>query len=183
MRGPEGRHSREAGQTGAVGRCGGWKRRFMSTYAVAVSALTVACGGDDSPTASEEDGPPDRTAASIELLTDSVRPMGILGGTFRARARGRNAAGEITTGRLVTWSTSTPEILEVTPEGEVTSLSEGEGRVIARLDGVDAVMRVPVREVARLEWKASLGGQGTPSPMIGPEGTVYAVGLGEFDWF
>jgi len=104
--------------------------------------------------------------------------MGMLGVTFTARARGRNAAGESIPSKQETWSTDTPEVLEVTPEGDVTSLNEGEGRVIARLDGVEAVIRVPVREVARLEWQASLGAiGGSGAPAVGPGGTVYASGI------
>jgi len=147
----------------------------LITMLIAVHA--AACGGGDSSTAPEEEGP-DFTAASIELLTDEVRPMGMLGVAFRARARGRNAAGEIIPLKLPAWSTDTPEILEVTPEGEVTSLSEGEGRVIARMDGIEAVMRLPVREVARLEWQRTLGGFGQASPAVGPDGTVYVPAFG-----
>jgi len=103
--------------------------------------------------------------------------MGMLGVTFRARARGRNAADEVIPGSAgeIVWSTDTPDILDVTPEGDVTSVGEGQGRVIARLAGAEATMRVPVREVARLAWQASLGGfVGVNGPTVGPEGTVYA---------
>jgi len=154
-------------------------RRSAFAWILLIVSLAVGCGGSDSTTAppeEETEDQPDRIATSIELLTDSVRPMGMLGMTFQARARGRNAAGEVIPSKQETWSTDTPEILEVTPEGNVTSLIEGAGRVIARLDGVEAMIRVPVGEVARLEWQDSLGEIAQFSPTIGLDGTVYVTG-------
>jgi len=158
------------------------------SWTLFISTLVAACGGSESTTGSAPDGdteaPPDRTVASIEFLTDSVRPMGMLGVTFQVRARGLNAAGEIIlqSFQQVVWSTDTPEIVEVTSEGEVTSLSEGEGRVIARLGGLEASIRVPVREVARLAWQRRLEGYvgGQRAPTIAPDGTVYASSQAHF---
>jgi len=147
----------------------------------------AACGGSDSamgPPPEEEDVGigTDRSVASIELLTDSVRPVGMLGVRFMAGARGRNAAGDVVPFSFgdVVWSTDTPDVLEVTGEGamsgraSVTSLSEGDGRVIARLGGMEAVIRVPVREVARLSWQRRLDAfVVNEAPTVGPDGTVY----------
>jgi len=118
-----------------------------------------------------------------------VRPMGMLGTTFQARARGRNAAGDVIPLSFgdVEWSTDTPDILEVVEEGaiaggaSVTSLREGEGRVIARLGGLESIIQVPVREVARLAWLRRLDGfVSNRAPTIGPDGTIYASSSAQF---
>ena len=118
--------------------------------ALSVSCLLVACGGGNEPT------PPsgsDGTAASVVASADSVRL--IAPGTTALSVQVRSADGTVLT-RAVTWSSSAPNVADVSQAGVVAARTAGTAVITATSDGKSATIHVTSHVVrstrAYREW-------------------------------
>lgn len=110
-------------------------RRAPAGAVIGTLLLLTACGGDGSaPTGSERP----LTPSSSQVATVSVSPETFLltvGDTVRLVAATRDAAGQLLSGRVVSWSSDATAIASVTSAGLVRALSAGLVRITATSEG------------------------------------------------
>ena len=138
-----------------------WRSRVSSSAvaALAAAALLTSCGGGgESPT-----GPTPSTPVVASVAIAALPPGNQLfvGATATLSAVGRDAAGQVVSGRTVTWSSTTPAVATVSASGVVTALTVGSTGIGATIDGISAsttlsVALVPVASVAVTPASASL---------------------------
>ncbi|MBL0938664.1 MAG: Ig-like domain-containing protein [Gemmatimonadaceae bacterium] len=94
--------------------------------------------------------------ASVEAVDPRIVSIGITPrvGSFRLgipKAFGYflrdSVGGEIPSGRVVTWSTNTPSIIQITQLGIATPLALGTARIIATSEGVADTVTLPVTRI------------------------------------
>lgn len=116
------------------------------------SASIVATIGTVSGTASITVTPP--PVAAVSLSPSPVTMLGV-GATTQMTATLRDAAGNILTGRTVTWSAATSAVASVSSSGMVTAVGPGATRITATSEGRFAATDVTV-----------------PQPMQSPFGAI-----------
>lgn len=122
-----------------------------------VAALAVACsggGGADAPT-----GP--TQPASISTVLVSGRSTLEVGATTQMVVVVRDASGTTLSGRVVSWSSSTPGVATVSDGGLVTALTPGSVTITASAEGKSgnisvSISNVPVATVALTPASGSL---------------------------
>lgn len=101
-----------------------------SCLALVLSFVVACSGGDNGPTNPDGPGAP---VASVEVSL--AADMILVGETTNASAVLRNEAGEILTGRTVTWSSSNTTAASVDGSGVVTGEAAGEAEITATSEG------------------------------------------------
>lgn len=114
----------------------GW---FAAPRRLAFIVALVTCGGD-----SATGPPPPPPVNSITLIGRSQLR---LGETSQFSARTLDAAGNVLTGRTVTWETSAPAVATVISTGLVTATGLGQATVTAASEGKSATALVTVTPV------------------------------------
>ena len=99
------------------------------------SAMLVACGGGDSPSAPIVVG-----TITISPATASVAE----GGTTRLTAEVKSTDGKVLTGRKVTWTSTNPATATVSDSGVVTGVAVGATQVTAATEGKSAITAINV---------------------------------------
>ncbi len=134
-----------------TGRAISWVSASPSVASVSSSGLvTTLAAGAATITATSEGAsgntivtvlPIPIASVSVALSSTTVT----IGTTQQATATLRDANGGTLTGRVITWSTTTPAIVAVNASGVVTGLAAGVGTVIANSEGISgsATVNVP----------------------------------------
>lgn len=122
-----------------------------------------------------EGGVPYGGLRSLEILPppgaeDRIRGVGV---AFNLKAVGRDEAGDASAVWGVTWASSDPDILSITPDGALQTHQEGRLTVSAALDGLSASWEVEVVRALRVPVSAELS---TPAPGALWEVPVIVVG-------
>jgi len=109
--------------------------------AVACAAIgsILACGADQDPAAPPSPLP----VASVVVTSPSSTPL-LPEGTRQLTATVYDSTGRALSNRTVTWSTSTPTLLEVSAAGLVTATLPGDGEVSATSEGKSGSLTVGV---------------------------------------
>jgi len=110
-----------------------------------VALLLAACGGDGSASTGSERP---LTPSSSQVATVSVTPETFLltvGDTVRLVAATRDAAGQLLSGRVVSWSSDATVIASVTSAGLVRALSPGLVRISAASEGRTGIASITSR--------------------------------------
>lgn len=109
----------------------------------------------------------------------------LLGDTLRLRAVGISSDGDTLRGRQVAWTTSDPLVIDLTPGGHATALTEGSVTVTATIEGRSAQATV---NAVRLEFESiSAGGFHTCGVTVQGEGWCWGsnwtgeLGVGNAD--
>jgi uncharacterized protein YjdB len=86
--------------------------------------------------------PPPPPVATVTVTPDQATIEE--GDTVRLRATARDAAGNVLTGRTVTWTSSNTNVATVDASGLVTGVRKGRATITATVDGVSGTSRVEV---------------------------------------
>ena len=129
---------------------------LVSALAPGSVQLTATVGGVD--------GTATITVTSVAVASVAVTPASasvVVGGTVQLAATARDAAGNVLTGRTVSWSSATPGVATIDANGLVTAVSAGTSVITATIDGVTAsatitATAVPVASVSVSPGSASL---------------------------
>jgi uncharacterized protein YjdB len=155
----------------SLGRAIAWTSSNENVATVTQSGFTTTRrAGTASITASSVESPSVTCSASVEAVDARITQVVItprVGSLRLGVPRGFGATlldstnSPITTGRIVTWSSGTPTIAQVTQAGIVTGLSLGTARIIATAEGVAdtvalTVTRIPVASVTVTPLQASV---------------------------
>jgi hypothetical protein len=123
----------------------------------------------------QEGGEPYGGLQSLEILPppgaeDRIRGVGV---EFNLRAVGRDEMGDDSAVWGVTWASSDPGVLSVTPDGTLQTHREGRATISAALEGLTASWEVEVVRSLRVPVSAELA---TPAPGAQWEIPVILVG-------
>jgi uncharacterized protein YjdB len=117
---------------------------------LALVVLTSVCGGDSmtGPVPSTPTG-----SVSVSLGAASLT----VGGTTQATATNRDAAGNVLTGRPVTWTSSNPAVATVSASGGVAAVGAGTATITATSEGQTGSAALTVTPVPTASVSVSLG--------------------------
>src|SRR3989454_8417892 len=107
---------------------------MTKTFLLAAAMLMgIACN--------DSNGPP----PSIAKVTVSPSPASVLvGGTMQLTAKTEDAAGNVLTGRAVTWASSNTVVATVSATGLVTGVAVGSATITATAEGKNGTAAVTV---------------------------------------
>lgn len=146
--------------------------RLTNAAAAACLAFTVAaCGGDgDSPSAPDNGGgnPKPVSSVSVTPATASV----VIGRTTQLNAVARDAAGNVLSGRAITWTASASAVATVDANGVVTGVAAGTANIAATIEGKSgqAAITVSLVPVATVTVTPN-----APSVKVGATATLAAT--------
>lgn len=105
----------------------------VTGVSVGNTTITATVDGKSAATQASVDAPPPAAVASINvsLSTTTIMP----GQTSQATAILRDAAGNVLTGRTVTWSSAAPLLASVSASGLVTGVASGSATIVATSEG------------------------------------------------
>ena len=109
---------------------------------LSLGAFVGSCGGS-SDSITGPPPPPPVASVSVELQSAKL----IIGSTTQATAQMKDAAGNVLTGRGVTWASTNIAVTTVNPSGVVTAVSEGSTSITATSEGqtgLAAIMVTPI---------------------------------------
>jgi len=115
-----------------------------------------ACGGDVAATSGPPPAPPPPSVASVAV--SSVPSLMRAGDSVLAVATLRDAAGNVLTGRVVTWSSSDTTVARVNDAGRISAVGDGSAAITAASESVSGAtaVRVYAPKVATLALTPSL---------------------------
>jgi uncharacterized protein YjdB len=92
---------------------------------------------------------------TIEIVPPGLKLIGPLGTASKLEILGRTSDGRSTPAPRVSWSSETPKIVSISPEGLVTSIGEGKGKIKARLDELICETDVDVidKQISRVDLR------------------------------
>lgn len=116
---------------------------LVSALAPGTAQLTATIGGVS--------GSATVTVAAVAVASVAVTPGSasvVTGGTVQLTASAKDAAGNVLTGRAVTWTSGTPAVATIDANGLVTAVSPGTSVMTASIGGVTATATITVTAVA-----------------------------------
>jgi len=160
-----------AGNT-LTGRAVTWSSSAPGVASVSANGLVNGVSaGSVTITASSEgkSGTSSVTVTVVPVATVTVAPASasvVAGGTVQLSATARDSAGNVLSGRVVTWASNTPAVATVATSGLVTAVAPGSATITATSEGKSAtasvtVMAVPVATVTVAPATADLVVGGT----------------------
>lgn len=126
-------------------RIQGWFPGQVLKRCVVLLILVAAwsCGGSDVPT-----GPGGDPVATTLTLSPEAVSMSSLGQSAQLDVTVLDQTGAVLTGAPVTWSSSAESVATVSPDGLVTAVGNGAGRVVATSGAAADTVTVTVMQVA-----------------------------------
>jgi uncharacterized protein YjdB len=163
---------RDAGNNVLTGRTVSWTSGAPNVATVAPNGTVTAVGiGTATITATSEGktGTATVTVSAVPVASVAVSPTTLtleVGGTGPLTATTRDAQNNVLTGRTVTWTSGTPNVATVAPNGTVTAVAPGTSIITATSEGKSGtatvtVTAVPVASVTVAPTSASLTIGGT----------------------
>ena len=150
-----------------TGRAIAWSTSAPSVATVSSTGVVTASGvGSATITATSEGktGTATITVTTVPVASVTVAPTTLplqVGGTGTLTATTRDAQNNVLTGRTISWTSGTPGVATVAPNGTVTALAPGTSLITATSEGKSGtatvtVTAVPVASVAVSPTSASL---------------------------
>src|SRR5436309_6477415 len=154
---------KDANGSPLAGRAVTWASSAPAAATVSASGLVTAVGaGSATITATSEgkNGTSAITVTVVPVATVTVSPASKslnAGATVQLTATTKDSAGNVLTGRLVTWSSSAPAVATVSASGLVTAVAVGSATITATSEGKSgtAAITVAVIPVAAVEVTAA----------------------------
>ncbi|HST61033.1 MAG TPA: Ig-like domain-containing protein, partial [Longimicrobium sp.] len=82
--------------------------------------------------------------AAVEISGAPTGPVVAGGPPVQLYVAARGAAGEVLTGRVITWTSSNPDVAPISPAGSLQALSAGEAVITATVEGISASFTLTV---------------------------------------
>lgn len=117
------------------------------------------------------------TVQAVPIATLAVQPASFAlapGQNAQASAIAKDAAGNVLTGRVVTWSSSNPAVANVSPVGVVFALADGTATITATSEGKTASVTATVKTVG--------SGGGTPTVFASSDFESGTLGPFTYPW-
>lgn len=142
--------TRDAAGNVLTGRSITWSSSAPAVATVSANGVVSAVAtGSATITATSEgqSGTADVTVSTVPVATVTVAPAtaGVaVGGTSQLSATTKDAAGNVLTGRSITWSSSNPAVATVSASGLVTGVAAGSATITATSEGQNGTSTITV---------------------------------------
>jgi len=137
----------------------------VTAVAAGTTTVTASSEGHTGTSAITVSAPAPVPVASVSVTP--VAPSLLTGATVQLSASTRDAAGNVLTGRVVTWASSAPGIATVSTAGRVTGVAAGSATITASSEGQNGTTTVTVTAPAPVPVSSVAVTPATPSVQVG----------------
>jgi outer membrane protein OmpA-like peptidoglycan-associated protein len=157
-----------------------WTSSNPAAVSVTATGLISAVGNDTATITAAAGGKSAAATIAVRQVVTSVAvsppatTITAAGGSVVFTAQANDANGRPVTGRVITWSDSTPNVATLSPEGLATAVGNGTETIVGTVDGVTGTATLTVNVAVAV---AVVVAAPTPAPVAAPVPAAPAVTL------